>query len=104
MQNGDPLPFATVGIKGKNIGAQTNFEGIFTIRAKELGDSLYVSTVGYKTRTKAIDKKSANQTIDFQLAGEAKSLDEVIVYSEKILPLKFFVNFVRIVKKMTASI
>ena len=80
-KNGDPLPFATVGIKGKNIGAQTNFEGIFTIRAKELGDSLYVSTVGYKTRTKAIDKKSANQTIDFQLAGEAKSLDEVIVYS-----------------------
>ncbi|WP_044173240.1 DUF5686 and carboxypeptidase-like regulatory domain-containing protein [Flectobacillus major] len=80
-KNGDPLPFATVGIQGKNIGAQTNFEGVFTIRAKVLGDSLYVSTIGYKTRKKALDKNAPSQTLDFQLTPEAKSLDEVIVYS-----------------------
>ncbi|WP_176464558.1 DUF5686 and carboxypeptidase-like regulatory domain-containing protein [Flectobacillus sp. BAB-3569] len=80
-KNGDPLPFATIGIKGKNIGSQANFDGVFIIRAKELGDSLYVSSVGYKTRVKALNKKVADQTIDFQLASEAKSLSEVYVYS-----------------------
>jgi len=30
---------------------------------------------------KALDKKAFTQTIDFQLQGEAKSLDEVVVYS-----------------------
>jgi len=80
-KNGDPLPFATVGLKGMNVGAQTNFEGIYVIKTKVLSDSIYVSTVNYKKRMKALDKKAFTQTIDFQLQGEAKSLDEVVVYS-----------------------
>lgn len=80
-KNGDPLPFATVGIKGVNVGTQTNFEGLFTLKAKVLGDSLFVSSVGYKTRVKILDKTAKTQAIDFQLQGEAKSLDEVVVYS-----------------------
>jgi hypothetical protein len=82
-KNGDPLPFATVGLKGKNInaGAQTNFEGVYTIRTKFMADSIYVSTVNYKKKIKALDKNAMNQTIDFQMVGEAKSLDEVVVFS-----------------------
>ncbi len=80
-KNGDPLPFATVGIKGKNIGIQTSFEGVFTLRTKVLGDSIYVSTIGYKTKMKALDPKASNQTIDFQLMPETRALDEVVVYS-----------------------
>ncbi len=80
-KNGDPLPFATVGIKGKNIGIQTSFEGVFTLRTKVLGDSIYVSTVGYKTKMKVLDPKASNQTIDFQLMPETRALDEVVVYS-----------------------
>ncbi len=80
-KNGDPLPFATVGIKGLNVGTQTNFEGLFTLKAKTLGDSIFVSSVGYKTRVKLLDKTAKTQAIDFQLQGEAKSLDEVVVYS-----------------------
>jgi hypothetical protein len=82
-KNGDPLPFATVGLKGKNInaGAQTNFEGVYTIKTKFMADSIYVSTVNYKKKTKALDKSAATQTIDFQMTGEAKSLDEVVVFS-----------------------
>ena len=82
-KNGDPLPFATVGLKGKNInaGAQTNFEGVYTIKTKFMADSIYVSTVNYKKKIKALDKNAATQTIDFQMAAETKSLDEVVVYS-----------------------
>lgn len=80
-KNGDPLPFATVGLKGLNVGAQTNFEGVYVIKTKILSDSIYVSTVNYKKRIKVLDKKVFTQTIDFQLQGEAKSLDEVVVYS-----------------------
>jgi hypothetical protein len=80
-KNGDPLPFATVGLKGINAGAQTNFEGVYTIKSKFMSDSIYVSTVNYKKKSKALDKKAATQTIDFQMQAEAKSLDEVVVYS-----------------------
>lgn len=82
-KNGDPLPFATVGLKGKNInaGAQTNFEGVYTIKTKFMADSIYVSTVNYKKKIKALDKDAATQTVDFQMTGEAKSLDEVVVFS-----------------------
>ena len=72
-KNGDPLPFATVGIKGLNVGTQTNFEGLFTLKAKVIGDSIFVSSVGYKTRVKLLDKTAKTQAIDFQLQGEAKS-------------------------------
>jgi hypothetical protein len=83
-KNGDPLPFATVGLKGANamnIGAQTNFEGVYTIKTKYKADSIYVSTVNYKKKSKALDKNADSQTIDFQLQAEPKSLDEVVVYS-----------------------
>jgi Family of unknown function (DUF5686)/CarboxypepD_reg-like domain len=82
-KNGDPLPFATVGLKGKNInaGAQTNFEGVYTIKTKFMADSIYVSTVNYKKKIKVLDKNAMTQTIDFQMVAEAKSLDEVVVYS-----------------------
>jgi len=83
-KNGDPLPFATVGLKGANImniGVQTNFEGVYTIKTKYKADSIYVSTVNYKKRSKVLDKNATTQTVDFQLQGEAKSLDEVVVYS-----------------------
>ena len=83
-KNGDPLPFATVGLKGTNImnvGAQTIFEGVYTIKTKYKADSIFVSTVNYKKKAKVLDKNAVTQTIDFQLQAEAKSLDEVVVYS-----------------------
>ena len=83
-KNGDPLPFATVGLKGiniMNVGVQTNFEGIYTIKTKFKADSIYVSTVNYKKKSKVLDKTVSTQSVDFQLQAEAKSLDEVVVYS-----------------------
>ena len=78
--SGDPIPFASVGLKGLSYGTTTNFDGFYELKAKSLSDSLFVSFVGYKRRIKAVTK-TANQTIDFQLESAQKALAEVIVYS-----------------------
>ncbi len=78
--SGDPIPFASVGLKGLRYGTNTNFEGQFELKAKSLSDSIFVSFVGYKKRVKAVGK-IASQVIDFQLESSQKALDEVIVYS-----------------------
>lgn len=77
---GDPIPFASVGLKGLPYGTNTNFEGLFELKAKSLSDSLFVSFVGFKKRTKAVSKQAV-QTIDYQLESAQKALAEVIVYS-----------------------
>ena len=46
---GEPIPGANVIIKGTNIGAATDFDGKFTIKAKE-GDVLVISVVGYQPK------------------------------------------------------
>jgi len=78
--NGDPIPFASVGLKGLPYGTNTNFDGFFELKAKSLSDSLFVSFVGYKKRVKSV-ARIASQTIDFQLESAQKALEEVIVYS-----------------------
>ncbi len=93
--NGDPIPFASVGLKGVNAGTTTNFQGEYTLNTKFLADSLYVSFVGYKKRTKKIDKKLTNQEIDFQLDPTNRSLQEVIVYSGENPAFKILRNVLK---------
>ena len=50
--NGDPVPFASVGILGVNVGTSTNFQGEYILNSKFLSDSIYVSFVGYKKKVK----------------------------------------------------
>ena len=79
--NSDPVPFASVGLVGFNVGTTTDFQGEFKLNSKYLSDSLFVSVVGYKKRVKKIDKTLKTQTIDFQLAPTSSALKDVIVYS-----------------------
>ena len=76
--NGDPIPFASVGVLGLNYGATTNFQGEFTLYAKSMTDSLFASVVGYKKRVKWVDKKAKALEIDFQLDGNGKILSQKI--------------------------
>jgi TonB-linked SusC/RagA family outer membrane protein len=50
---GEPIPGANVVIKGTNVGAATDFDGKFTIKAKE-GDVLVFSVVGYQPVEKKV--------------------------------------------------
>lgn len=78
-QTGDPVPFASVALKGKAIGTATNFEGYYKFATKERSDSLLVSYVGYATRSKPIDQHLEAQTIDVQLAPTTAVLREIVV-------------------------
>ncbi|MEB2774259.1 DUF5686 family protein [Algoriphagus sp. D3-2-R+10] len=63
---GDPIPFASVLLKGTTIGVSTDFEGNYSIATKNLTDSISVSYLGYISGVKAL-QQVAEQTVNFQL-------------------------------------
>ncbi|MFD2543562.1 SusC/RagA family TonB-linked outer membrane protein [Lacinutrix gracilariae] len=73
-ENGLPLPTATVIIQGTSTGTSTDFDGNYSISAKQ-GDVLIFSYVGYANQTQAVGTSS---TIDVSLQPD-NTLDEVVV-------------------------
>lgn len=78
MESGYPLPGVTVLVKGTTRGTNTDFDGKFSIQAKE-GEQLEVSFVGMKTETIAIGK--TNNSLAINLIEDATTLGEVVVMS-----------------------
>lgn len=70
-----PLPGANIIIKGTTTGAQTDFDGMFSIEAKK-GDILVVSYIGFATKEIVIGNDS---NVSIILQEDASTLDEVIV-------------------------
>ncbi len=75
--SGDPIPFVNVFIKGTNTGTTTDFNGRYELRLNENADSLTASYIGYITRSKPLSG-AARQELNFQLAEDVISLDEVV--------------------------
>tara|TARA_R110001583_G_scaffold86860_1_gene226673 strand:+ start:221 stop:3259 length:3039 start_codon:yes stop_codon:yes gene_type:complete len=71
----DPLPGVSIVVQGTTIGAQTNFDGEYTIEAS-LGDVLVFSYMGMKTAQITIADLT---TINVTLIDDAQSLDEVMI-------------------------
>ncbi|GAA4950335.1 TonB-dependent receptor [Algibacter agarivorans] len=72
--DGQPLPGATVLVKGTTQGTSTDFDGNFTIKAEALS-TLVISYIGYSTKEVLV----GNQTqINVSLEQDNK-LDEVVV-------------------------
>lgn len=65
-ETGDPIPFASVLLKGTTLGMNTDFEGNYSLSAKSLPDSIVVSYIGYLTQSKPLSNQ-AEQTLNFQL-------------------------------------
>lgn len=93
----EAVPFASVYIKGTNIGVQTDLMGRFTLRTTTTGDSLHVVSVGYKEYFAKLSRNRRNDlTID--LEQETYQLAETVIrpkkakYSRKNNPA---VDFVR---------
>ena len=74
------LPGVSVIIKGTSTGAETDFDGKYSIRAKS-GDVLVFNYLGYKTVEKTVG--SAN-VIDVTLEDGGEVLDEIIVTAQGI--------------------
>ncbi len=75
-EKSQPLPGATVQVKGTSAGTATDFEGKYSINVPENATTLVISFVGYKLQEIIIGGQS---TIDLQLEEDAAQLSEVVV-------------------------
>lgn len=76
LDDGSPLPGATILEKGTTNGTQTDFEGQFSLKVTNKNAILVVSFLGYTTIEKALGGKS---TIKIILQESAQGLDEVVI-------------------------
>jgi len=75
QSDGAPLPGVSVVVQGTTRGAQTDFDGKYSIQAS-VGEILNFSFIGMKTVSITV---SSSDTIDVILEEDAASLDEVVV-------------------------
>lgn len=77
--SGEPLPFATIYIKGTTTGTISNLEGnfLFHVRNEHKNDTIIISSIGYTTVKKAVVDFKEYESIT--LKESIFALDEVIV-------------------------
>ncbi len=78
--DGQPIPGASVKIKGTNTAVQTAPSGLYSIKANT-GDVLQFSYLGMLTQERTV---GASTTINIALAEDAKALNEVVVTAQGI--------------------
>lgn len=71
----DPLPGVNIQVKGQRLGTTTNFDGEYTLQAKQ-GDTLVFSFVGFKAVTKVV---GSQKVINVLMEEETSMLEEVVV-------------------------
>jgi len=96
----EPLPFVPVIIKGLTVGAQSDFDGYFTIKTNKLGDSLISSYIGYKRTSRAVNKNLQVQEINMPMApNSGVALEEVVVTMGENPAHRIIRNAVRVKEK-----
>jgi Domain of unknown function (DUF4139)/N-terminal domain of unknown function (DUF4140) len=73
--NGMPLPYATVQIKGTTTAATTDANGIYKIKSNGVNQNLVVSYVGFNSYEFA----ASNNFVNVSLQPSSKNLNEVVV-------------------------
>ncbi len=76
-ENGDPIPFANLLVKGTRIGTVCDFDGNYTLRITGNHDSLSAIYIGYRMRTKKLPP--AGGILNFQLGEAGIQLSEVVI-------------------------
>ena len=79
--DGLPLIGVNVVIKGSKIGAQTDFDGNYKLKAKK-GDTIVFSLLGYETK-EVIVSNSNTYNISYK-PSELEIMGEIIIYDPKI--------------------
>ena len=76
-ETNQPLPGASVLVKGTTNGTSTDFDGKFTLEAKADSGAIVVSFIGYSSYEVVFSASKNRLTV--QLAPDAGSLDEIII-------------------------
>ncbi|MEM0992371.1 MAG: serine hydrolase [Bacteroidota bacterium] len=85
-ENGNGVPFATIGISGKNFGMVTFEDGSFSlVHSQEyLGDTLTISSLGFKKEKISYDGFFNTPPASILLRQEATLLNEIVVSSKQL--------------------
>jgi len=78
--NGNPLPFATIGIYNKGVGTISNYDGNFSLKITSafLDDSITISCLGFKNRIIPVNQAVNNSHI-IELERDYVPIPEVII-------------------------
>ncbi|MDN3673223.1 TonB-dependent receptor [Flavobacterium branchiarum] len=78
-ENGSPLEFVTILIKGTNISATSDALGNFTVASVAVSPTFVISLFGYQTKEVLVK----GRVIEVQLILENNSLDEIVVVGSR---------------------
>ncbi len=78
-QSGNPLPFASIFIKGSNKGTNANNEGKYSLRLAQGHYVVICQYVGYKKEEKEVDMDKSDLELNFTLTTQEMTLAEVVV-------------------------
>lgn len=93
--NGEPIPFASIMIKGTQQGVEANANGKYSISVPANG-TLIFSFMGYASQEIAVNNKSVINAI---LTPDAIALDDVMVVAYGVAPKSSYTGAAATVKK-----
>lgn len=76
--NKEPIPGASVIVKGTRTGTSTNIEGEFTLDVKSDKVTLEISFIGMKKQTLQVDA-TRRKSLEITLVDDVKTLEDVVV-------------------------
>lgn len=97
----EPLPFATVSIKGTSIGVVTNDLGEFDLNINKtlFNDSLMISILGYKTMVIPVRSINDTKKLKVQLEEETILLTEVTISEREQTPKDIINKVIKNIKE-----
>lgn len=78
-QEGTPLPFAGINVKGTNLGTLSNSEGIYELFLQPGEYTVHFQYLGFRTETKEISVTGGMTPLDISLREQALALRELQV-------------------------
>lgn len=89
-QNGSPIPYAHIIIKGTSTGTVSNDMGEFTFKfaSSYNQDTIKVTSLGFKERLLGINEIENDYPLSLTLEKHTSNLGEFVVYAEKLDPKK----------------
>lgn len=84
-KTGEMLPYANIGIKGKQIGGISDREGRFLLDLANAmpADVLVVSYVGYSSEVIQVSKLDFTKEVEIRLVPSTMQLNEVVIHDKK---------------------
>ncbi|QNM84860.1 TonB-dependent receptor [Polaribacter pectinis] len=85
-ETNQPLPGASIVVRGTTNGTSTDFDGKFTLNATSNAGTVVISFIGYNTKRVTFSSSKANLG-SIQLTEDADSLDEVVIVGKGVIDL-----------------